>query len=274
MEPASVAALVEDLENTIDDLEDSLQPLVKTHLSTSTSKLPLLDKAKAYVLATYALESILFSSLRLHGVDAKAHPVFQELARVKEYFGKIKAAETSGATRPHATLDKEAAQRFIRHGLAGNDRFDRERGAAAGTMGNGGAKRKLEDVVGMGKHTKLDGVSKRVKAGEGAGEYTASSSEVGTPDASARDTDPEMAKAEKKAARKLQRKLEKRHAKFASIDDASTSEVVGSDAASATLYADGSSEHESTTGGVDEQRAWKKPGKPRHKKSKGMKVAG
>ncbi|CAL3968376.1 unnamed protein product, partial [Diplocarpon coronariae] len=32
--------------------------------------------------------------LRLHGVNAREHPVFKELTRVKQYFDKIKAAET------------------------------------------------------------------------------------------------------------------------------------------------------------------------------------
>lgn len=54
--------------------------------------------------------------LRLHGVNAKEHPVFRELTRVKQYFAKIKALETEPEQRT-MTLDKEAAGRFIKHGL-------------------------------------------------------------------------------------------------------------------------------------------------------------
>lgn len=54
--------------------------------------------------------------LRLHGVNAKEHPVFRELARVKQYFGKIQALEAEPEQRT-MTLDKEAAGRFIKHGL-------------------------------------------------------------------------------------------------------------------------------------------------------------
>lgn len=54
--------------------------------------------------------------LRLHGVNAKDHPVFKELTRVKQYFEKIKALET-GPEKRTMTLDKEAAGRFIKHGL-------------------------------------------------------------------------------------------------------------------------------------------------------------
>lgn len=154
-------SLVEDLSSNIDDLEESLAPLLKTALSASTSKLPLLDKAKLYVLATYAIESILFSALRLNGVDAKAHPVFQELSRVKDYFGKIKHAETPAAKR-NTAVDKEAAGRFIKHGLAGNDRYDRERAERAAREKAGG-KRKLEDMQGIGRHTRFDGVAKKIR---------------------------------------------------------------------------------------------------------------
>jgi len=39
-----------------------------------------------------------------------------ELVRVKQYFAKIREAETKPSTRNHA-LDKEAAGRFIKHAL-------------------------------------------------------------------------------------------------------------------------------------------------------------
>lgn len=54
--------------------------------------------------------------LRLHGVNAKDHPVFRELTRVKQYFEKIKSLETEPEQRT-MRLDKEAAGRFIKHGL-------------------------------------------------------------------------------------------------------------------------------------------------------------
>ena len=60
--------------------------------------------------------------LRLHGVDAKQHPVFRELTRVKQYFEKIKALETEPEERS-MTLDKAAANRFIKHGLVSVNLF-------------------------------------------------------------------------------------------------------------------------------------------------------
>ncbi|EME38938.1 hypothetical protein DOTSEDRAFT_97097, partial [Dothistroma septosporum NZE10] len=134
---------LEDLVSNIDDLEQALQPLLQQALSASTSRLPLLDKAKLYILTTYALESILFSSVRLHGVSATTHPVYQELNRVKEYFSKIKNAEEIGAggSARNVGLDKGAAGRFIKHGLAGNEKYDQQR-AEMRERERAGAKRK------------------------------------------------------------------------------------------------------------------------------------
>jgi exosome complex protein LRP1 len=121
--------LVEDLEVNIDELSTVLAPLLDAQLSTTASSLPLLDKAKLYVLAAYAIESLLYSTLQASGVDAKEHAIFKELARLKGYFGKIKSVEERTLTpaAPKSKLDVGAAARFIKHGLAGNDRYDLER---------------------------------------------------------------------------------------------------------------------------------------------------
>jgi exosome complex protein LRP1 len=64
MDAYKVLSLLEQLDEEIDDLEESLAPLLTTALSETASKLPLLDKAKLYVLVTYAIESILFCESR------------------------------------------------------------------------------------------------------------------------------------------------------------------------------------------------------------------
>ena len=55
--------------------------------------------------------------LRLSGVNAKEHPVFRELIRVKQYFQKIKDIGSNNDMRIGPTLDKSAAGRFIKHAL-------------------------------------------------------------------------------------------------------------------------------------------------------------
>jgi len=60
MDTVDLVPLLEQLEDNIDDLQEVLEPLLKAALSETAAKLPLLDKAKLYVLVTYAIESILF----------------------------------------------------------------------------------------------------------------------------------------------------------------------------------------------------------------------
>lgn len=55
-----ILLLLDNLDDEIDDLEEAISPLIKAPISESGSKLPLLDKAKLYVLVTYAIESMLF----------------------------------------------------------------------------------------------------------------------------------------------------------------------------------------------------------------------
>ena len=122
--------LVEDLEVDIDDLSTALEPLLATPLHTTASSLPLLDKAKLYCLAAYAIESLIFASLTASGVNATEHAVFKEIARLRQYNTKIKEIEDrgiKGSAEGRAKLDVAAAGRFIKHGLAGNDKYDLER---------------------------------------------------------------------------------------------------------------------------------------------------
>jgi len=67
-----VLSLLEQLDDEIDDLEDSFEPILEAGLSDTASKLPLLDKAKLYILVTYAVESILFCELYTY--LSLAHP--------------------------------------------------------------------------------------------------------------------------------------------------------------------------------------------------------
>ena len=164
MDKQDLEDAVSDLSTTITALESALNPLTRTPLSTTASKLPLLDKAKLHILTTYALESVLFNSLRLNGTDAKTHPVFAELNRVKEYFAKIKAAGGGGTeNKPTARVDKDAVGRFVKAGLAGNERLDRENREARAKE-RAGAKRKLEEMgSGARTATRFEGAAKRAR---------------------------------------------------------------------------------------------------------------
>lgn len=59
MDITDIGPGLDQLSTSLDQLEADLKPLLGD-LSTASSKLPLLDKAKLYVLAAYTLESLLF----------------------------------------------------------------------------------------------------------------------------------------------------------------------------------------------------------------------
>ncbi|KAI0110992.1 Sas10/Utp3/C1D family-domain-containing protein [Hypoxylon sp. NC0597] len=154
MDPPNISPQLDRLDDEIDNLEEALQPILN-NVSDVANKLPLLDKAKLYVLVTYSIESMLFSSLRLNGVNAKEHPVFKELTRVRQYFEKIKNAENPPPQKPEQTLNKEAAIRFIRADLAENNNkvvntkltemIAKEKAKAALKAAQLGQKRKAEE---------------------------------------------------------------------------------------------------------------------------------
>ena len=60
MDPTDLIPLIEQLDDNIDELEDVLSPLLQKDISDIAGKLPLLDKAQLYVLAAFAIESLLF----------------------------------------------------------------------------------------------------------------------------------------------------------------------------------------------------------------------
>lgn len=123
--PLTLPTLTSDLSLTIDDLSSTLTPLLSP-LPSTLSTLPLLEKAKLHILLAYAIESLLFSSLQVSGSDAKSHAIYAELSRLRAYFAKVKNAEEVAAG-PRTKLDVEAAARFVRHGLSGNERVDEAR---------------------------------------------------------------------------------------------------------------------------------------------------
>lgn len=64
MDVTDITSHLDRLDGDIDRLEETLKPIL-TDLSEVASKLPLLDKAKLYVLATYSIENALFCKANL-----------------------------------------------------------------------------------------------------------------------------------------------------------------------------------------------------------------
>lgn len=146
---ANVVELLEELSDNIDDLEAALEPLLKTPISTLSKDLAPIEKAKLLTWLTYTIETILVSHIRLSGTkDFKNHPVMTELKRVKQYMQKVDLAENPVDRRTNMSLNKEAAGRFIKHGLAGNDRYDMEVAERKAREAEG-ARRKLQQLGGQ-----------------------------------------------------------------------------------------------------------------------------
>ena len=118
MEGAALLKAIDSLDGELDNLEDVLKPILDDSLQGTTRKLPILDRAKLNVTVVYAIESLLFSYLKLNGIDPKEHAVWKELARAKSYFAKVKEAEEKHI-KPTLTLYKQAAARLIQHSLVG-----------------------------------------------------------------------------------------------------------------------------------------------------------
>lgn len=59
MDVSDITPELEQMDVDLDKLQEALQPLLGD-VGDISSKLPLLDKAKLYVLVSYALESIIF----------------------------------------------------------------------------------------------------------------------------------------------------------------------------------------------------------------------
>ncbi|KDQ14458.1 hypothetical protein BOTBODRAFT_32585 [Botryobasidium botryosum FD-172 SS1] len=104
------------LDASLDDLELALEPLLSQPLATTMANFDLLDKSKMNVLLAYAIEDLIWVYLKSRGIDPTAHPVSDDLNRIKSYFGKIKYTESP--EKRTLAIDKAAAGRFIRAAIA------------------------------------------------------------------------------------------------------------------------------------------------------------
>ncbi|KAH8882684.1 hypothetical protein GQ53DRAFT_444503 [Thozetella sp. PMI_491] len=118
LDVTDISPLIKQLDGNLDELQAAIKPLLG-NLEDVSSKLPLLDRAKLHVMVAYAIESVLFSTLQLNGGDARQHAVFTEITRIRQYFEKIKKAETPAPQR-ETGLNTQAAMRFIRSDLSDN----------------------------------------------------------------------------------------------------------------------------------------------------------
>merc|ERR1719253_1428194 len=85
------------LEGSLTELEQELQPLFSTPLKALANGLPALEAAKLNIVGAFAINTLFYIFLKTQGVDPEAHPVKQQLDRVKKYFKKIRDASADAS---------------------------------------------------------------------------------------------------------------------------------------------------------------------------------
>ncbi|KAK7207215.1 hypothetical protein BZA70DRAFT_270739 [Myxozyma melibiosi] len=124
--PEEIQPFIAGLEAEIEKLESSISHVTKDGLAKYSANLPPLDRAKACMTLLYALNSSIFSALKVGEEFSSDHPVMSDIRRIQTYMKKVKNTEEIIAGR-QLQVDKEAAGRFIKHALSGNDAYDEER---------------------------------------------------------------------------------------------------------------------------------------------------
>ncbi|RPD82251.1 C1D-domain-containing protein [Lentinus tigrinus ALCF2SS1-7] len=117
------------LNDSLDDLEDKLEPLLSQTLPESLLPLETIQQVKLNVAIPYLVYDLVFIYLKTRGIDPKTHPVVAELDRVRQYFDKIKNAEDPEKRK--TAVDKAAANRFIKHAIAQAKESSQTPGAGA-----------------------------------------------------------------------------------------------------------------------------------------------
>ncbi|KAF9162217.1 DNA-binding protein c1d [Actinomortierella ambigua] len=128
--PDSHAGAVNAMLSSLTEVETLLEPLfaTSTSLNETLAKLDTEKRCQLELMVAYAINTLAFVNLKTNGVAPNTHPVMKELARIKNYTAKIKAATT--VSKPSMSVDTDAADRFIRSALAQNVIADKKEAAA------------------------------------------------------------------------------------------------------------------------------------------------
>ena len=58
--PLKIEGMIDQLEDNLDTLQDALKTILSKSLTELAADYPVLDRAKLYILVTYAIESAIF----------------------------------------------------------------------------------------------------------------------------------------------------------------------------------------------------------------------
>ncbi|CEM01869.1 unnamed protein product [Vitrella brassicaformis CCMP3155] len=132
---------LERFRGAFDDLQEYLEPLLKRDLTELQNQLTSAECVQLDALLAYTITSVQFMLLRVKGIDPKAHPLQQELDRVKLYMKKVSSKPALPQKRS-MQVDSTAAKRIVSHytaqpplTLAQEKRRDREAAASSEPKG-------------------------------------------------------------------------------------------------------------------------------------------
>lgn len=116
----NVKLFVKSLDNSVDQLEDALKPVLKKSLAelvAENSTTPF-ERIKLYNNSAYTLISVIYSYLKTAGVDTDKHPISQELTRIRAYMKRAKELESSTMSKEQEQKNAEAkAKDFLQKTL-------------------------------------------------------------------------------------------------------------------------------------------------------------
>jgi len=113
--PEGILVKLQNFDASLGNIEDLLKPFLKIPINDIVEKVnDPLQNARLSLMVSYAVNSLFWAYLVTQGVNAKNHPIRNELKRIKDNMGKVKLAEER---KKMARVDTHAAKRFIRNAL-------------------------------------------------------------------------------------------------------------------------------------------------------------
>ncbi|KAK6137126.1 hypothetical protein DH2020_029135 [Rehmannia glutinosa] len=117
--PESIVEAVKRTSSNIDEVKANLEEFLSYCTNETLSRMEPLERAQALLLIAKATTILFALRLRCKGVDPDDHPVKKEFERLSLYQEKLHQCMnlSKAPLRPSATINPQAAARFIEHSL-------------------------------------------------------------------------------------------------------------------------------------------------------------
>lgn len=117
--PESVMEAVRRTSGNMDEVKANLEEFLSYCTTETLSRMEPLERAQALFLVAKATTTLFALRLRCKGIDPDDHPIKKELERLELYQEKLQRSMDlhKAPLRPSATINPQAAARFIEHSL-------------------------------------------------------------------------------------------------------------------------------------------------------------